>query len=254
MRTPLFIFSILLALSGTLYRVVGDPSSVYPAAPPVPANVLALAVINRPNENLRLLSQIRLESFDVQADDWASGRPEALDQLRELSRAGPQRLWIVVHGLERRPGGSNKIHFSLWLKWTAGLEQKLEVSIKRLAEALFGAPAEVLEDGEVRLLRGPAPQQLLYQIRLPAWLLVSNSEAGWRQSLDTWSGRRPGLAQRPSFQSLRRRFDLSRGIFLYCDASQVLPFVPEFGYQIRRRPWGLEEEFFPLPVEGASQR
>ncbi len=252
MRSAVLVCLLLTAASGWLFLAADSPAEAPFEIPPLPANLLGYAVVNEPRANLALLREIRLEALELDARDLEAGVSPVLDGLEQLAATGAPHLWILIHGLERRPDAPGKIHFSLLVRRSPEREAQLEEAVRGLAESLFQAPARLLEDGRVRLLLGPSPRQTLYQVRLPRWLVISNSEQGWKQTLDVWAGRAPSQASRAAYRNLRRRFDFGEGIFVYGDGRQVLPLLPEFGYQLRRRPWGLEDEFFPLPSEESA--
>ncbi len=249
MRAVILTFAGLMVVSALMFFGAGGDASLGWSLPPIPADILAWIVVNQPDANLELLSQVKLEAVSLEPADLGAAPPLALTRLRQAALLGQARIWILVHGLEKREEGARKIHLSLLLSRDEARDARLDEAVQQLAEALFEGPAKVMEDGEVRVLAGTSPQQLLYQVRLPDVLVVSNSESGWRQVVEAWAGKRPLMSQTSAFQKLDRHFNLTQGILVYCDTKQIVPFLPEFGYQIRRRTWGIEEEFFPIPPD-----
>ena len=62
--------------------------------------------------------------------------------------------------------------------------------IEAAVTSIFGAEnLEISEYQNIMVYRGKEPGQVLYQVRMPDYLLVSNSSEGWQKTLRTATGK-----------------------------------------------------------------
>ncbi len=215
----------------------------------VPQDVLGLMVMTHPPTRLDFLEYSSLGRwFDLVSQDLEERIPvEVKEQVRPLFRDELENVWLLIHHLEGQPEGSWRIHFSSLLKPRPFQRRALELRIERVVKDIFGgAQTETLEHQNVRIYRGSAPGQVLYQVQMPDFLLISNSEEGWQKTLRTIAGEEASLAERTSFRRVQSHLRIDEGLFLYFKANRLFPLFPEFGYLIRWHQEEFSEDYYEI--------
>ena len=205
----------------------------------VPQDVLGLMVLTHLPSRLDFLEQSSLGRwFDLVSQDLEERIPdEVREEVVPLFKEELENVWLLIHHLEGKPEGSWRIHFTGLLKPRPFQRPALENRIERVVKDIFG-DVQTSEHQNVRLYRGSEPGQVLYQVQMPDFLLISNSEEGWQKTLRTIAGEEASLAETDSFRRVQSHLRVDDGLFLYFKANRIFPLFPEFGYLIR---WHQEE-------------
>lgn len=215
----------------------------------VPQDILALMVLTHAPTSLDFMEQSSLGRwFDLGVQDWG-GRvpPELQEQVIPLFRDEIDDLWLLIHHMEGRPGGSWRIHFTGLLKPQPFQLPALELRIERVVKDIFGsAQTQTSQRENVRIYRGSEPGQILYQILMPDFLLISNSEEGWQKTLRTIAGEETSLAEQASFRRVQSHLRIEDGLFLYFKADRLFPLFPEFGYLMRWHQEEFSEDYYEI--------
>ncbi len=215
----------------------------------VPQDILGLMVLTHPPSRLDFLEHSSLGRwFDLVAQDLEERIPdEVREQVVSLFRDELENVWLLIHHLEGRPEGSWRIHFTGLLKPRPFQLRALEFRIEQVVKDIFGgAQTQTLEHQNARLYRGSEPGQILYQVRMPDFLLISNSEEGWQKTLRTIAGEEASLAEMTSFRRVQSHLRIDEGLFLYFKANRLFPLFPEFGYLIRWHQEEFSEDYYQI--------
>lgn len=233
MKTPIAGVIVLLLLAGLLWWLLPSPSGVEPIDTLVPNNVLALILIRDVPGSLDQLRETQLAQWVNPYLEKIRGRitEEELEEYLTLFRENLLQASGVVHSFRRKESGSFRIDFTLFLHPKKGRGSGLARYVEEWGHRIFGVQAQTLEEGPVRILKGSEEGQILYMVQMPERLVVSNTGAGWEQTLQTLRQERPSLAEDSDFQKVRHALHETE-IFLYFRGPDVLPILPEFGYGI----------------------
>jgi hypothetical protein len=216
----------------------------------VPGDILALVVVTNPPASLDFLDQVQLRQWlDLDSQTVLENIPEQLQgPLLSLFVGEAKSVWIFVHHLARQENESWRIHFTaLLVPRSPQLPQALELPIEEAVKSLFGAEnLETSEHQNVLIYSGKEPGQILYQMRMPDYLLVSNSSEGFQKTLQTATGKEAGLSSDPSFQRVKNHLRIDEGLFLYFRANRLFPLLPEFGYLIRWQAGQFSEQYYEI--------
>jgi len=215
----------------------------------VPQDVLGLMVMTHPPTSLDFLEHSSLGRwFDLVSQDLVEKIPdEVREQVVPLFQDELESVWLLIHHLEGQPEGSWRIHFTGLLKPRPLQRRALELRIERVVKDIFGgAQTETLEHQSLRIYRGSEPGQVLYQVQMPGFLLISNSEEGWQKTLRTIAGEEVSLAERSSFRRVQSHLRIDDGLFLYFKANRLFPLFPEFGYLIRWHQEEFSEDYYEV--------
>jgi hypothetical protein len=245
MRIALTFCSILVLSISLLIWLRHEPERGLEVV--VPHDVLGLVVLNNVPPNLDFLDRLPLDHWvDVEIESLREKIPEELrEEFSALMAGDLQSAWIILHRLDHRPEGTWRIHFSALLVPKPLRLDALGERTESAALRLFGAERTFkLERENISFYRGAGPGQVLYQVRMPQFLIVSNSSEGLPQVLDTLFGKRASLADNPSFQRIKNRLRSSRGAFVYFDAGRILPVFPAVGYSLRWEGQRVYDQFY----------
>jgi len=215
----------------------------------VPHDILGLMVLTRPPTRLDFLEHSSLGRwFDLVSQDLEDRIPdEVREQVDSLFKEELENVWLVIHQLEGQPEGSWRIHFTGLLKPRPLQRRALAVRIERVVKDIFGAAqTQTSEHQNVRIYRGSEPGQILYQVQMPDFLLISNSEEGWQKTLRTIAGEEASLAEMTSFRRVQSHLRIDGGLFLYFKANRLFPLFPEFGYLIRWHQEEFSEDYYEI--------
>jgi hypothetical protein len=241
---------VLWVLSLTLIGLL-PPADTSTFERVVPEDILALAVMTNIPAGLDFLDQVQLRQWlDLDSQALLGNLPDQLqDSLVSLFVSDAKSVWFFVHQLAQQENDSWRIHFtSLLVPRSPGGIQALEAPVEAAVTSIFGAEnMETFEYQNIVVYRGKEPGQVLYQVRMPDYLLVSNSAEGWRKTLRTATGKEEGLSQDPSFQRVRNHLRIDEGFFLYFRANRLSPILPEFGYLIRWPAGRVSERYYEVP-------
>jgi hypothetical protein len=243
-------FTVILALSLMLIWQFA-PQPEYRFERLVPSDALAVAVLSQAPGTLDALDSARIREFvDVDIEAIRQRVPE--DIRKELSLLFSQDLdsaWLIVHDLERRDEAWRP-HFTLALAPKPLHAELLELRTELLAIKLLGdTKALVSDNGLIRAYRGSSGSQMIYRVRMPGFLLLSNSEEGLTKTLRAFAGKDASLASSLPFQRVTSHLDVNQGFFLYVNSSRVLSFLPEFGYSVKWTQGEVRDEFYVTPGE-----
>jgi hypothetical protein len=213
----------------------------------VPQDILGLMVLTHPPSRLDFLEGSSLGRwFDLGSEDLEESIPDAVrEQVVPLFRDELESVWLLIHHLEGKPEGSWRIHFTGLLKPQPFQRPALELRIERAVKDIFGG-AQISEHQNVRLYRGSEPGHVLYQVEMPDFLLISNSEEGWQKTLRTIAGEEASLAETASFRRVQSHLRMDGGLFLYFKANRLFPLFPEFGYLIRWHQEEFSEDYYEI--------
>jgi hypothetical protein len=216
----------------------------------VPGDILALVVVTNPPASLDFLDQAQLRQWlDLDSQTVLENIPEQLQgPLLSLFVGEAKSVWIFVHHLARQENESWRIHFTaLLVPRSPQRPQALELPIEAAVKSLFGAEnLETSEHQNILIYSGREPGQILYQMRMPDYLLVSNSFEGFQKTLQTATGKETGLSSDPSFQRVKNHLRIDEGLFLYFRANRIFPLLPEFGYLIRWQAGQFSEQYYEI--------
>lgn len=239
------LFGLSLTLMGLL-----QPADTSRFEQLVPGDILALVVVTNPPASLDFFDQVQLRQWlGLDSQAVLGNIPDQLqDPLLSLLVHQTKSVWLFVHQLAHQENESWRVHFTaLLVPRSAELTQALELPIKVAVTSLFGAGnLETTEDGNVLIYRGKEPGQVLYQGRMPEYLLVSNSSEGWQKTLRTATGEEESLSRNPSFQRVKNHLPIDGGLFLYFRANRLFPLLPEFGYLIRWQAGQFSEQYYEV--------
>ena len=248
MRLSMVFVLLLCQLSlGLIWLLQPEQRSAYERF--VPQDVLGLMVLTQPPTRLEFLEQSSLGRwFDLVSQDLEERIPdEVREQVVSLFKDELEDVWLLIHHLEGRPEGSWRIHFTGLLKPRPLQRRALEFRIERVVKDIFGAArTQTSEHQNVRIYRGSEPGQILYQVQMPDFLLISNSEEGWQKTLRTIAGEEASLAERTSFRRVQSHLRIDEGLFLYFKANRLFPLFPEFGYLIRWHQEEISEDYYEI--------
>ena len=213
----------------------------------VPQDILGLMVLTHPPTRLDFLEHSSLGRwFDLVPQDLEERIPdEVREQVVSLFRDELENVWLLIHHLEGRPEGSWRIHFTGLLKPRPLQRRALELRIEQVVQDVFGA-VQTSEHQNVRIYRGSEPGQILYQVQMLDFLLVSNSEEGWQKTMRTIAGEEASLAEMTSFRRVQAHLRMEEGLFLYFKANRIFPLFPEFGYLIRWHQEEFSEDYYEI--------
>ncbi len=243
---------ISLGLSVSSVALIGflGPGKTSTYEQVVPGDVLGLVVVTNPPASLDFLDQVQLQQWlDLDAQAILESVPEGLqDPLLSLFVREAKSIWFFVHHLARQEDESWRLHFTALLAPRAPRRtQALESSVEAAVTGVFGADSiETSEYQNVVIYRGREPGQVLYQARMPDYLLVSNSSEGWQKTLRTALGQEENLSQDPSFQRVKNHLGVNEGLFLYLRANRLVPLLPDFGYLIRWQAGQFSEQYYEV--------
>jgi hypothetical protein len=245
MRIALTFCTILFLSVTLLFWLREEPETGLEVM--VPHDVLGLVILNNMPPNLDFLDRLPLDHWvDIEADRLREKIPEGVrEELSALMRTDLKSIWIIVHHLDHRPEGAWRIHFSALLIPKPLRLEVLEMKTQSAALRLFGSEETVMVEREnITFYRGARPGQVLYQVRMPKFLVVSNSGEALPQLLETLFGRRASLADNASFQRIKTRLRTSQGAFVYFNARRILPIFPEVGYSLRWEGQRVYDQFY----------
>lgn len=216
----------------------------------VPRDILALVVLTDPPASWDFLDQVQLRRWlDLDSQTVFENLPDPLkDLLVSLFVGEAKSVWFFVHHLAQQENLSWRIHFTaLLVPRSPRRVQALELPIEAAVTSIFGAEnLEISEYQNILVYRGKEPGQVLYQVRMPDYLLVSNSSEGWQKTLRTATGKEESLSQDPSFQRVKNHLRIDEGLFLYFRANRIFPLLPEFGYLIRWQAGQISEQYYAV--------
>ncbi len=215
----------------------------------VPSDVIALAVISTPPPDLDFLRDVRLKQWvDVDVDALRSKvSADFRNEIGAMLQQDIETAWILVHGMEKHEDAWRP-EFTLALVPKPLHQELLELRVELLAMRLFKvSELSIAEKDNLRVYRGTDAGQTLYQVRMPGFVLLSNSEQALSKTVMTWFGRAPSLAQVQGFRRVRRRLPAREGLFLYVNTAQILPLLPEFGYSMQWRDGEVIDQFYAAP-------
>lgn len=215
----------------------------------VPQDILGLVVIASLPTSLDFLDQIRLRRwFDVDPRGLLERLPnEMRGQLVSLFAHEVKSVWLFIHHLARQENGSWRIHFTALLIPHPLQRRALERSIEMVVTNIFEEEhLKTLEYENVRIYKGREPGQILYQVQMRDFLLISNSPEGWQKTLRVAAGQEKSLAEHASFRRIKNHLRIDDGLFLYFRANRLFPLLPEFGYLIRWKGGRLSESYYEV--------
>ncbi len=248
MRLSMAIVLLMCQLSlGLIWLLQPEQRSAFEQF--VPQDILGLIVMTQPPTHLDFLEHSSLGRwFDLFSQDLDERIPgEVREQVVSLFNDELEDVWILIHHLEGRSEGSWRIHFTGLLKPRPLQRQALELRIERIVKDIFGgAQTQTSEHQNVLIYRGSEPGQILYQVQMPDFLLISNSEAGRQKTLRTIVGEEASLAETISFRRVQSHLRMDEGLFLYFKANRLFPLFPEFGYLIRWHQEEFSEEYYEV--------
>ena len=215
----------------------------------VPHDVLGLLILNPPIPDLTQLRSTR-------AAAWLEWGKESIQEgsvwpgegiVKPLLDRHIERAYILLHGLEPRTNQTYRMHVTALLVPKPFHGRALELAVRLALNALFASrEAFPAEAGSVSVYRGAKREQLVYQVRMPRFLLLSNSLEGWRKTLRTGDGQLPDLRESTTFRRIQAYLPWRQGVFLYVDGRRILPLLPTFGYSVRWQEERLRDDWYAV--------
>lgn len=247
MRVTLGFAAILAVSLALLSQTVPQPEYSFERL--VPSDALAVIALNHAPGSLDALDNARIRAFvDVDIEALRRRVPEDIrNELSKLCERDLETAWLIIHDVEQ--------HDDVWRpQFTVALAPKplhaelLELRTELLAIKLLGdSQALASDDGVVRVYRGAKSRQIIYRVKMPGFLLLSNSEEGLRKTLRAFAGKEPSLAASVPFQRVKSHLDVNQGFFLYVNSSRVLSALPEFGYSVKWAGDTVYDELYLTP-------
>lgn len=200
----------------------------------IPADILAVLVINRFPNSLDFVEQTRLRDWiEIDLNDRPEIRELYDSDLFETMRRDVENMWLCLHGISLSEGGAYRIDFTAYVMPKKGLGQHLVQVIETAVVARFGSDGtSLLEEDEVRSFRGEQKGHIFYLKQTEGFLAMSNTEAGWLQCSLAQGKQIPSLSESPSYRRIVENLDLDSDLFLYFRGSRALISLPGFGYTV----------------------
>jgi hypothetical protein len=197
----------------------------------IPSRILGLVIADRLPYSLDFLPKTRLgEWLELDQESLQSG-PES-EWFRLLSE-NLDKAMLVVHSLERKESGAFRPHMTAFLKPAVNHSLFVENWIKQEVMEHFGVEGVALqEEGSTTVIRGPKGGQILYSSTEGSWLIVSNSESGWKDVQLVLADRAPSLREKKSFGEIRRQIGDEYDLLFYFSGEDD-SVLPEFGYGVQ---------------------
>ena len=229
MRPALLVF-VALSLIGILLWWFG-PSRIQPEQM-APAHVLAFMIIERFPDSLDFIPETRLgEWLDLEATEFQN------QTFKEWFLALTQyldRACLVLHTVEHKESGAFRPHLTAFLHPASSRTEAAEDWIRQKVREKFGeGVTTIVEEDSAQVMRGSKEGQVLFMAAERGWLLVSNSEAGWKDVRLTLDGRAPNLGAKSSFREIQSQVSGDLDLFFYFNGEGLAPLVEEFGYGVR---------------------
>lgn len=227
MRRTLVVIAVLVLLGTSIWMFRAgrlEPAEM------VPASLLGMVVINDFPESLDFLPQTKL-------GEWLDLDPEEIQQRLAVEtfaalQRSVDRAVLAVHTLEQKENGALRPHFTAFL-WPMPCQTTiLEKWIRGEVMKRFGSSTRISEEGTAQVIRGSRPGQVLFLAREKGWLMVSNSESGWKDVLLTLADRAPSLAAKSSFKGIQSEIGPCGDLFFYYSGEGLDYLLPEFGYSV----------------------
>jgi hypothetical protein len=248
MRLALTFGAVLLV---SLSLFLGSlPQSEYRFESLVPSDVLALAILDKPPATIDFLNHADVRQWvDI---DLQAARARIPEEIRNEAAALFQRdlesVWLLLHSMEPQ-ADAWRPDFTIVLVPKRFHAELLELRAELLTLRILGkGEAEVLDHGEIRVYRGGEDfRRVLYRVRMPGFLLLSNTWEGLGKTLRTFGRREPSLASSSDFQRVKAHLGFRQGLFLYVDSSRVFPLLPQFGYAVKWNGGEIRDKFYVTP-------
>lgn len=216
----------------------------------IPDDILALVVLSNPPSNWDFLGQTKLKQWlDLNHEAFLGNMSDQLKDLLLLQFVREvESIWFFVHHLSQQQDKAWRVHFTaLLVPHSSQRTQVLELPIKMAITRVFGAGnVETSENKNILTYTGRHSGQVLYQIRMPDYLMISNSVDGWQKTLRAATGSEDNLSQNPFFQKVKSRLRIDDGLFLYFRADQLFPLLPKFGYLISWQTGQFSEQYYEV--------
>ena len=202
----------------------------------VPADLAGLVMVNRFPDSLDFLPQTRLGEW--LNDDAGLFKARLAEQAEgewfSVLKESLERACLVVHTLEQKESGAYRPHVTAYLWPLSGRSAAVEEWIQTKVVERFGVDrTTIVQEGAVRVFRGEAVGEVLYLSHERGYLIVSNSESGWKNVQLALAGRAPNLGERRSYKDVRSRIDQGIDLFFYFSGAAAHSLLPEFGYGVR---------------------
>jgi hypothetical protein len=121
---------------------------------------------------------------------------------------------------------------TVFLKPEPGCEPLMEDWIRQEVVERFGDRDLLFEEeGSALVLRGPEKGQILYLAYEPGWMIVSNSESGWKDVQLVLARQRASIVEKQSFREIQKQIGSQYDLFLYFGGEGGW-MLPEFGYSV----------------------
>jgi len=228
MRPALVVF-VVLSLIGILLVWFG-PSPIQPEQM-APAHLLGFMIVEKFPDSLDFIPRTKLgEWLDLEAAEFEN---QTFMEWFLALKQNLDRACLVLHTLERKENGAFRPHFTAFLHPASSRTEAAQDWIRQKVREKFGEGATVVEEDSAQVLRGSKEGQVLFMAAERGWLLVSNSEAGWKDVRLTLEGRAPNLGAKSSFREIQSQIRGDLDLFFYFSGEGLAPLVGEFGYGVR---------------------
>jgi len=228
MRRTLVLLAIVLLIGALIWLLRSEERK---PAELVPASALGLMIVNRFPDSFDFLSETRL-------GEWLELDPAELENRVAAEwfvalKGSLSRAILILHSVEQKESGSFRPHITAFLrpKFNRALEVK-DWIFSEAAERFGKDVARVEEEGSAQVIRGLEAGQVLYVAIEEGWLIVSNSDFGWRDVQLVSSDRLPRLRSKKSFTEIENHIGTHQDLFFYFGGEGVDGLLPEFGYGV----------------------
>ena len=245
-RNLIALTATILTITPFFFKGLKDEILIVPE---FPKESLAIVFINQPGSDTGLLAALRLDEI-LQIDDprMAVLSSSFITEIGSVFHRYSTRLWIGILELEHRSETNSwKPHFCIMIESHEGQVAALTEAVDRAITRLVGPQTSSSDSPPLRVFQGISAEKVMYRVLREEAVLVANSSKVMGRTLASLDGMQPGLRSNAHFTAIATRLLRPRGIFLYLDGTQILPFLPYLGYRIEQS-WGKpDEEWLTIP-------
>lgn len=220
---------LMIVILGALVWVLA-PGETQPLEM-VPAQAMGAVLADRFPESLDFLARTRVGEWLDLERLIGQNRPEM--EWFSFLRDSLERACLIVHSVERKENGALRPHLTVLLKPGHRRRQFVEDWIRqKVVDRFGGSHVTSRRTDSVEEIRGPEKGQVLYLSMERGWLIVSNSEPGWKDVQLVLAERGPSLEEKQGFREIRSQIGSNYDLFFYFGGEAGL-LLPEFGYGVR---------------------
>jgi hypothetical protein len=103
---------------------------------------------------------------------------------------------------------------------------------RKVVDHFGGSDLSFKEEGPTQVIRGPEKGQVFYLSYESGWMIVSNSESGWKDVQLVLAERGTSLAEKVTFREIVRQLGGEYDLLFYFSGESG-SLLPECGYSVR---------------------